>query len=252
MASNKTLAIYIVVFFGYISLFGCNSTKNEDNEIVTETQESQDKHNSINTGSRFLITSSKDTIYVNSVKGHKEEDTIIGNFTGEGTDTLYVERVVNCKCSLNKEYDEEEHLAHEMDDELVKYYLASTNPALKKVELFGYASLAPRLVNEGDLDGNGTCEVGYLPVWRMSQWRIYHLFTFKDSNWKYLINPYTPLNDENDEVLLFDTGNFIRESGCEIAAPSSKKGLVRIKYQTQGVELLIKDTLVTPDYIEIW
>lgn len=252
MASSKTLAISAVVFLGCISLFSCKSTKNEGNEIATETLESQDKHSSINIGSRFLITSSKDTIYINSVKGHKEEDTIIGNFTGSRIDTLYVERVVNCNCSLNKVYDEDEHLDHEMNDELVKYYLASSNPALEKVELLGYASLAPRLVNEGDLDGNGTCEVGYLPVWRLSQWRIYHLLTFKDGKWKYLINPYTPLNDEDDEVLLFDTGNFIRESGCEIATPSSKKGLVRIKYQTQGVELLIKDTLVAPDYIEIY
>ena len=56
----------------------------------------------------------------------------------------------------------EKHLLHELDDELVKYYMVSTNPSLGQLELQGYATLSPRLVNEGDLEGDGTSEVGYL------------------------------------------------------------------------------------------
>lgn len=249
MASNKTWVIQM--FLGCILFFGCGSKKTESNNNTSETQGMNDEYDSADIGSRLLISASNDTLYINSVKGHEEQDTIIGNFTGSGIDTLYVERVVECKCDLDKDYDKEEHFAHEMDDELVRYYLTSTNPALGKVELFGYASLAPRLVNEGDLDGNGTCDVGYLPVWRLSQWRIYHLFTFKDGKWKYLIAPETKVKDENGGESLFETGYLLRGSGYEIATPSGKKGLVRIKYQTQGVNSLIKDTLVTPDYEEI-
>ena len=251
MAGNKTLTICILVFVGCVLFSGCGSKTPRSNDNTTEIQEMQDNDNSIIIGSRLLISASYDTLYINSVKGHEERDTIMGNFTGKGIDTLYVERVVECECALNKDYDEGKHFAHETDDELVKYYLTSTNPSLGKVELFGYAMLAPRLVNEGDLDGNGTCEVGYLPVWRLSQWRIYHLFTFKDGKWKYLIDPEADVKDENGGQSLFETGYFLRGSGYEIATPSGKKGLVRIKYQTQGVNSLIKDTLVAPDYKEI-
>lgn len=251
MVNSKSLAICILIFFGYVSFFGCGSKKTESNDNTSETQEKNDEYNNADIGSRLLISASNDTLYINSVKGHKEKDTIIGNFTGNSIDTLFVERVVECKCNLDKEYDEEEHFAHEMDDELVKYYLTSTNPALGQVELYGYATLAPRLVNEGDLDGNGTCEVGYLPVWRLSQWRVYHIFTFKDGKWHYLIDPEADMKDENGGEFLFETGYLLRGSGKEIATPSNKKGLVKIKYQTQGVDPIIKDTIVTPDYKEI-
>ena len=251
MTTNKTFAGCIFVLLGCVVCSGCGPKNTQSNDTISETQETKAEYDIADTGSRLLISQSNDTLYINSVKGHEEKDAIIGNFTGRGMDTLYVERVVDCKCNLEKDYNEEEHFAHEKDDELVKYYLTSTNLALGQVELFGYASLAPQLVNEGDLDGNGNCEVGYLPVWRLSQWRIYHLFTFKNGEWRYLIDPDAEVKDENGGESLFETGYLLRGSGCEIATPSGKKGLVRIKYQTQGINSLIKDTLVIPDYKEI-
>ena len=224
MASNKTLAICILALLECVLFSECCSKKTESKDNTLENKETYDRDKSADIGSRLLISSSNDTLYINSVKGHNEQDTIIGNFTGNGIDTLYVERVVACNCNVEKGYNKEEHFAHEIDDELVKYYLTSTNPALGKVELFGYASLSPRLVNEGDLDGNGTCEVGYLPVWRLSQWRIYHLFTFIDGKWKYLIDPETEVKDENGGETLLETGYLLRGSGFEIATPSVRKG----------------------------
>ena len=250
-AKSLILCLLFIIFFS-----GCGSKKTERNDNTFEELDTIDEYdvsdidNRLGIG-RLRIYASNDTLYINSVKGHDERDTIVGNFTGNGIDTLYVERVVECKCNnFSKAYDEDEHLNHEMDDELVKYYLTSTNPALGRVELFGCALLAPRLVNEGDLDGNETCEVGYLPVWLTSQWRGYFIFTFKDGKWKYLINPTTETKDKNGGGL-FETGYLLRGSGYEIATPSGKKGLVRIKYETQGVNAIIKDTLVTPDYKEI-
>lgn len=249
---SKGLALCLICV---IALSGCGSKETDCNDNILGKLDTIDEYNISDIDNRLgigrlLISESNDTLYINSVKGHDERDTIIGNFTGRGIDTLYVERVVECKCNLNKDYDGEEHLDHEMDDELVKYYLTSTNPALGRVELFGCALLAPRLVNEGDLDGNGTCEVGYLYVWTLSQWRGYFLFTFKDGKWRYLINPNTETKDKYGGGL-FETGYLLRGSGYEIATPSGKKGLVRIKYETQGVNAIIKDTLVTPDYKEI-
>ena len=194
-------------------------------------------------GSRMIRNKEGDVYYINSVKGHDEQDTIIGNFTGQGIDTLYVETVGLDECFESSSVD---------CDTIVKYYMASSNPNLGKVELLGYYGLAPKLVNEGDLDGNGTCEVGYLPVWRLSQWRIYHLFTYHNGKWANLIDPDFEIKDSLGTDFILETGYLIRGSGKEIAEPSGRKGWIKINYQTQGVGQSIKDTLVCPDFSEIY
>lgn len=103
MVNNKTWAI--IVFLGCIIFFGCGSKKTESNN-TSETQGMNDEYNNADIGSRLLISTSNDTLYINSVKGHDEKDTIIGNFTGNGIDTLFVERVVDCNCNLEKGYNE--------------------------------------------------------------------------------------------------------------------------------------------------
>lgn len=62
--------------------------------------------------------------------------------------------------------------------------------------------------------------------------------------------PNADMKDVNGGFL-FEAGHLLRGSGYEIATPSGKKGLVRIKCQTQGENPLIMDTLVTPDNKEI-
>ena len=251
MKKHIAIAVYTSAFFACMLLTCWRSKSNRGDSPDSDSTESANSIILYDGDWRCMISPSNDTLFINSAKGHEEKDTIIGNFTGYSIDTLYVKRVVDCRCSLDKNYSQEKHFSHELDDEMVKYYMTSTNPSLGQVELFGYATLSPRLVNEGDLDGNGTCDVGYLPVWRLSQWRTYYLFTFKDGKWNYLIAPDAELKDGNDGDLLFETGYLLRGSGYEVATPSDKKGLVRIKYQTQGVCPLIKDTLVAPDYKEI-
>jgi hypothetical protein len=98
------------------------------------------------------------------------------------------------------------------------------------------------LVNEGDLDGNGTSEVGYLPTWDMSQWRVYRVFTFINGQWRYLIRP-------DHEYM--ETGEFIRGRYIDLVEPSIRKGWVKVHYQTQGVNETIKDTIVKPDFSPI-
>ena len=162
---------------------------------------------------------------INSVLGHNEQDTIVGNFTGKGIDTLYVvEKENNNNDSSGK-----------------TFYLKSSNISLAPLNL-GLHSGAPMLVNEGDLDGNGTIEVGYLPVWTTSQWRIYRVLTFKNEKWCYLLNP------KHDYM---DTGELIRASGKEIVEPSKKKGWIKVNYETRGMGAMIKDTIIKPDYSPI-
>lgn len=161
----------------------------------------------------------------NSVKGHNEQDTIVGNFTGKGTDTLFV-------C-----YDHNKE-----DGEKWQFYAKSSNKKIPRLNLWGFLRETPKLVNEGDLDGNGTCEVGYLHTWMNSQWRTYRVFTFLKGKWCYLIDP-------GHEYM--ETGNWIRTSGKEIVEPSDRKGWIKVNYQTQGVGAQIRDTIVRPDYSPI-
>lgn len=115
--------------------------------------------------------------YSNSVKGHIEKDTIVGNFTGNGIDTLYV------SVSVKHLFDEEVEI-----EEFVGYYAKSNNPALPTIELYGSLQSQPKLVYEGDVDGDGKDEWGYLHTWISSQWRYYRIYNYDDSRkeWRFL------------------------------------------------------------------
>ncbi len=43
--------------------------------------------------------------------------------------------------------------------------------------------------NLGDLNNNGIDEIGILPQWWTSCWMNYKVYTFKNGNWKYLVEP---------------------------------------------------------------
>ena len=68
-----------------------------------------------------------------------QKKTIIGNFTGRGIDTIYVEKT------------DEEDPTTELPG---SFFIGSRNKRLPKVRLHGYSGASPRLVNEGDLDGD--------------------------------------------------------------------------------------------------
>ncbi|MBP5498075.1 MAG: hypothetical protein J6X81_01720 [Muribaculaceae bacterium] len=165
---------------------------------------------------------------INSVLAHNEQDTIVGNFTGKGIDTLYVV------------YDNTKE-----DGDKWQYYAKSNNKAIPRLNLYGCRYFSPKLVNEGDLDGNGTCDVGYLHTWVNSQWRYYRILTLVNGEWRYLV--------AGDYL---DTSEWFRCSGSEVAESSGQKGTVLIHYacrveNTDQIEFEIKDTIVEPKFLKI-
>ena len=165
---------------------------------------------------------------VNYTEGHIEEDTIVGNFTGKGLDTLYVQTVDN---GASDPFD------------AITFYLASPNKKIPRVELYGHPEIRPGLVNEGDLDGNGTCEVGYMTTANAGQWREYFIFTLVDYEWRHLVKGY-----------FLETCMWFRHTGVEIAVPGPRKGTVRIRYglafePEDGNYLAhIQDTILVPTF----
>ena len=158
--------------------------------------------------------------YTNSVKGHDEKKTIYGSFLEGSIDTLYIEKT-------NKEN---------------VFQVVSSNPKIPTLTL--EYTVSPALVNEGDLDGNGTTEVGILDTWHTSSCRLYKIYTLRNKKWYYIIPP-------------LETSESVRASGVELAEPTGIKNKVRIRYADFTVPLSscanspMKDTIVTASFVPI-
>ncbi len=158
--------------------------------------------------------------YMNSVKGHSENDMICGSFLEGRNDTLYVEKT-------QKEYT---------------FNVVSSNQKIPALKLKN--TICPSLVYEGDLDGNGTTEMGILDTWHTSSCRLYRIYTLKDNKWYYLFPP-------------LETSESVRASGVELAEPSGERDKVRVRYADFEAPLSccasspIKDTIVTALFLPI-
>ena len=204
---------------GLLLLASCNKNKQTVSmESVNSPKSWQDEENDLK------------ECDLNKIAAHDERDTIVGNFTGKSIDTLYLKE---------KEYLGKVFPA--IDDR--QYYMVSNNRRIPRIKLFGSS---PKLVNEGDLDGNGTCEVGYLHTCINGQYRQYYILTLRNGQWRNLV----------DGELLF-TQAWFRCSGIEVALPGPLKGTVLIHYgeirdNSDGTYIqIIKDTIVKPSYSRI-
>lgn len=237
---NSLLWLLIIAAFLIIAVFAVYSydTGNNTNETVAE--EDSTSYMLVEDLSYYY----EKPLYVNSVMAHNEQDTIVGNFTGHGIDTLFVEAICEDRYTMEP-VDTTESV--DLNDEPCRFYLSSNNKRIPTIEIYGTWYDPPKLVNEGDLDGNGTCEVGYLETWTWSQWRSYYLFTLVGNEWRYLV----------DGEILF-TNLTLRGSGLEIAEPGKEKGTILIHYIHQGPDKVtgepseeIRDTIVKPTFDKI-
>ena len=256
-------SIWFVVAISFIT--SCSAEKNRSNvsgKDSTNIVDSSVQHNKLNCGVKSLdVVSSvvknseiKDFLYKcidenlqkgrihdreyypeSIVLGHLEEDTIVGNFDGKGVDTLYVDSE-ECGC------DDYLSCEHAQRDERIKYYLVSKSCRLPKIRLLAAQYMPPRIVNEGDLDGDGKSEIGYMYTWGTSQWRTYRILTWHKKQWSYLIDP-------NEEYM--STSRMFRLSGYEIVEKGRKKGTVLIHFLPEGLNQEVRDTIVRPKYIRI-
>jgi SanA protein len=169
---------------------------------------------------------------INFAEGHEARDTIVGNFTGKGIDTIYV-------------YTENHFPKKDEYDQYNAYYAKSNNPELPTIELWGCDDYQPMLVYEGDLDGNGKDEWGYMHTWMTSQWRTYRVYTLVGNEWRYLID---------SRCQFLDTGESFRDSGFEVLEKGNRKGYVKINYMQGCVpdaDCLVHDTIVPATYTKI-
>lgn len=92
--------------------------------------------------------------------------------------------------------------------------------------------------NLGDLDGNGTCEIGIWPSWWTSCWHTYYIYTFVNGRWSFFVEPFSVHCNLMEEL---------EASGESIIEPvPGKKDMFEIKFSEFDIEegILTKTAIV--------
>jgi hypothetical protein len=86
-------------------------------------------------------------------------------------------------------------------------------------------------VNEGDINDDGTDEVGLLPIWESSCWKGYFVYTFKDNQWVEVLEPISTHCIQWEKNIL------------PVVKDSTRKGYVFVNYSEltdDGIEVKTK------------
>lgn len=108
-------------------------------------------------------------------------------------------------------------------------YIQFSDPAIPAIKLENCIGGTP--VNEGDLNNDGFDEIGILPSWWTSCWHEYKVYTYKNGQWQYLVDPITTHCDQWEEGV------------DAISKDKSKPGYVTIRYSEftdEGIEIKTK------------
>ena len=88
-------------------------------------------------------------------------------------------------------------------------YLRFSNASLAEIAVTDCIGGVPD--NLGDLNGDGSDEIGLLPYWFTSCWREYYVWTFIHGSWKYMVDPivtHCNLWDEGTKPIVRDSNKF--------------------------------------------
>lgn len=156
-------------------------------------------------------------------------DTLIGNFNGMEIDTLICEPMDSITVDYKGFH--------------FKWRVFTKNGSVKDL-ILDNKTIGIHFVKEGDLDGNGTDEWGYVTEWPTSNWMCYHAFTDINGEWQHIIKPSTIYIPHLDSI-----------SNEDILQPSENAGFLKVKFsdvRNDGEDFLIIDTLIriAPQRIE--
>lgn len=161
-------------------------------------------------------------------------DTIEGIFDGKQKDLLISEPIKDSYEPLRRigEYDDV------YSDCFYSWRVYSQKGTVK--ELYLENTVRIELIKEGDLDGDGKDEWGFISVWPTSSWNRYNLYKNYNGSWKLMIEPTTiwfgHLGEGEGEI-----------SPEQIIQKSKKRGFVKVKFSDVSYpqeKFLIIDTLI--------
>ena len=141
------------------------------------------------------------------------KDAIKGDFNGDGKlDYMW----------LQKPKLKDEEMDCEGD---CTSFIKFSDPTIPPIEVESCISGYP--TNEGDLNKNGTDEIGLLPGWFTSCWKAYYVWTFKNGDWIYAVEPFSTHCNQWDEGIK------------PIEIDFNKKGNVIIRYSESTVDDIV-------------
>lgn len=166
------------------------------------------------------------------VVGHWGKGIITGRFTGNKTDTIWLE-----------EYE------YEIGNITYPMYMAKSNiPNFPEIEMYGRSSGTAYIINEGDLDRDGNDEWGWMIGNHLADTDLeYHIVRYNDNGyWEELV-------DENGNPYEFSGKE--RHSGIDFFTKGPKKGTITISHyywpEEPGSQREVKDTIWKPIWNKI-
>jgi hypothetical protein len=189
-----------------IILFTCSNRSNVGNAEKTEILEIQqdDKERPL------VISVEKNQPNRMSEFFTSEEDTVKGDFNGDGKmDLMWLDKP--------KIADNGMECVGNCDS-----YIRFSDPTIPSILVKDCINGLPD--NLGDLNKNGTDEIGLLPGWFSSCWRDYFVWTYIDEKWIYAVDPFmTYCNQWDDNIK-------------PIEIDKNREGFVIIKYTELTLE----------------
>lgn len=168
-------------------------------------------------------------------------DTLIGKFDGVHIDTLIAEPVGQ----LENDY----YPAEGGGEWYYNWRVYTTGGTVKELTL-EHRTVGIHFVEEGDLNGDGTDEWGFITEWPTSSWMIYYTFTFCDGYWSEFIPPFSVWLPHIEEMEDTVSGRFYYNVTDLVSKGNSNK-TVHIKLSDErndGVGFLQIDTIISiPD-----
>lgn len=144
-------------------------------------------------------------------------DTIIGKFDGKDIDTLIAEPIDTA-----------------IDRSLWNWRIYGKNNTVDTLILSQRFTV--RLIQEGDLDRNGTDEFGVRRETEAGTWDNYCVYSYDKGEWKYLINPIWTYSDHFYTDL---------NKGADIVERANQSGYVKVRFSDiRNDDFCIIDTLI--------
>ena len=149
-------------------------------------------------------------------------DTLVGRFNGLVTDTLVAEPA-------------EEYTFDDVYSGYLAWRVYTTKGTVKDIFFRGFTT-GIHFIKEGDLNGDGKDEWGFINEWPTSNWKYYHLFTNVSGEWKDMIDPSSIWLGHVEEPY------YRRE---DIARTSRRKNYIRLKFSdVRDGDVVLIDTLI--------
>jgi hypothetical protein len=186
MRSHRLFYVTAIIIGLALSFSGCKRLKLHKKELKSDSiKYKEDNRLNLDTIAIFsedykLIreveyVKTKDwETYESYIKGYPMSDTLTGDFNGNGIkDTAWFHRT--------------EDVQYYIDNNECKGLLSFSDDEVKPLDLGNCCG--GTFKNEGDLDGNGTDEIGVMCSKAVSGCRYYYVFTYGGNDWKLLIPP---------------------------------------------------------------